>query len=104
MQLTSQQFVIDSVLAYASTVNKLDSNIYIFFYYWPAISTPVCSDEDNYLHCQRVIKKWTKSSRESGQDKDKLNLKDLLFFLHVPRTGGRTYFHWSVCPQLCLHN
>ncbi|XP_020106119.1 protein-tyrosine sulfotransferase-like isoform X1 [Ananas comosus] len=58
-----------------------------------AISTPVCSNEDNYLHCQRVVKNWVESSRESGQDRDKLNLKDLLFFLHVPRTGGRTYFH-----------
>ncbi|GJS50779.1 RNA-directed DNA polymerase, eukaryota [Tanacetum coccineum] len=33
------------------------------------------------------------SSLDSDTDNGHI-LKDLLFFLHVPRTGGRTYFHW----------
>ncbi|WJX50221.1 protein-tyrosine sulfotransferase [Trifolium repens] len=53
-----------------------------------------CFAEDDYGHCERVVKSWASSSldREIRQ-KDKHTLKDLLFFLHVPRTGGRTYFH-----------
>ncbi|CAN6934483.1 unnamed protein product [Brassica oleracea] len=36
----------------------------------------------------------TSSSREEHPPNiDKRSLQDLLFFLHVPRTGGRTYFH-----------
>jgi hypothetical protein len=27
---------------------------------------------------------------------DGLQLRDLLFFLHIPRTGGRTYHQWYV--------
>ncbi|KAL0683862.1 hypothetical protein Bca4012_050710 [Brassica carinata] len=42
------------------------------------------------------LKRWadTSSSREEHPPNiDKRSLQDLLFFLHVPRTGGRTYFH-----------
>ncbi|KAG7596243.1 Protein-tyrosine sulfotransferase [Arabidopsis thaliana] len=51
--------------------------------------------ELDFGHCERLVKKWadSSSSREEHINKDKRSLKDLLFFLHVPRTGGRTYFH-----------
>lgn len=52
------------------------------------------AEELEFGHCERVVKKWAEtSSREEDPNKDKRSLKDLLFFLHVPRTGGRTYFH-----------
>lgn len=55
------------------------------------------AEELEFGHCERVVKKWAEtSSTSSGEEdpnKDKRSLKDLLFFLHVPRTGGRTYFH-----------
>ncbi|CAN7019481.1 unnamed protein product [Brassica rapa subsp. trilocularis] len=52
--------------------------------------------ELEFGHCERVVKEWadTSSSREEHPPNiDKRSLQDLLFFLHVPRTGGRTYFH-----------
>ncbi|KAF8116231.1 hypothetical protein N665_0020s0083 [Sinapis alba] len=51
--------------------------------------------ELEFGHCERVVKRWadTSTSREEHPNKDKRSLQDLLFFLHVPRTGGRTYFH-----------
>ncbi|XP_072995698.1 protein-tyrosine sulfotransferase isoform X2 [Typha latifolia] len=55
--------------------------------------TFVSSNEDDYNHCERLVKNWAISSAESEGKEDKSTLKDLLFFLHVPRTGGRTYFH-----------
>lgn len=52
--------------------------------------------ELDFGHCERLVKRWadSSSSREEHVNKDKRSLQDLLFFLHVPRTGGRTYFHW----------
>jgi protein-tyrosine sulfotransferase len=52
------------------------------------------SDDDDHKHCEGVVKGWADSAVGKENDGDKLNLKDLLFFLHIPRTGGRTYFHW----------
>ncbi|CAH8386585.1 unnamed protein product [Eruca vesicaria subsp. sativa] len=52
--------------------------------------------ELEFGHCERVVKEWADTSsspREEHPNKDKRSLQDLLFFLHVPRTGGRTYFH-----------
>lgn len=48
----------------------------------------------DYERCEGAVRGWADSAAETdnGGD-DKLNLKDLLFFLHIPRTGGRTYFH-----------
>ncbi|KAI4322274.1 hypothetical protein L6164_021985 [Bauhinia variegata] len=43
--------------------------------------------------CERVVRSWAHSSLDQEVREDKHNLKDFLFFLHVPRTGGRTYFH-----------
>ncbi|KAG2670419.1 hypothetical protein I3760_14G084700 [Carya illinoinensis] len=49
--------------------------------------------KNNFGHCERVVKKWAVSSLDPEVNEDKHTLRDLLFFLHVPRTGGRTYFH-----------
>lgn len=48
----------------------------------------------DFEHCENVVKKWALTSLDYEVKDDKHTLKDLLFFLHVPRTGGRTYFHW----------
>lgn len=50
--------------------------------------------DDGYKQCEYIVKKWASSSVDSKIKEDKHALRDLLFFLHVPRTGGRTYFHW----------
>ena len=53
--------------------------------------------ELDFDHCERIVKKWvdaSSSSEEQHNNKDKRSLQDLLFFLHVPRTGGRTYYNW----------
>ncbi|KAI3450575.1 hypothetical protein Pfo_007240 [Paulownia fortunei] len=49
--------------------------------------------DDGYKQCERTVKNWASSSADSEVRDDKHALRDLLFFLHVPRTGGRTYFH-----------
>ncbi|KAF8110307.1 hypothetical protein N665_0085s0036 [Sinapis alba] len=53
--------------------------------------------ELDFGHCERVVKRWADTSSSSREEehpnKDKRSLQDLLFFLHVPRTGGRTYFN-----------
>ncbi|XP_048325003.2 protein-tyrosine sulfotransferase isoform X2 [Ziziphus jujuba] len=51
------------------------------------------TDKHDFQHCERVVKKWASSSLKQEVKEDKHTLGDLLFFLHVPRTGGRTYFH-----------
>ncbi|KAI7757845.1 hypothetical protein M8C21_019292 [Ambrosia artemisiifolia] len=52
------------------------------------------SGANDFEHCKSSIKEWASSSLRSDTDtKNGHILKDLLFFLHVPRTGGRTYFH-----------
>ncbi|KAF5199021.1 Protein-tyrosine sulfotransferase, partial [Thalictrum thalictroides] len=53
----------------------------------------VISNEDEFLKCQRTVRKWSDSSLNGKVKEDKHTLQNLLFFLHVPRTGGRTYFH-----------
>uniref|UniRef100_A0A0D9WM55 Sulfotransferase n=1 Tax=Leersia perrieri TaxID=77586 RepID=A0A0D9WM55_9ORYZ len=62
--------------------------------------TVVASDDDDgggdYAHCEGVVKGWAGSVADEEEDNDggdTLSLRDLLFFLHIPRTGGRTYFH-----------
>ncbi|KAK3442310.1 hypothetical protein EUGRSUZ_B02508 [Eucalyptus grandis] len=47
----------------------------------------------DFGHCENVVKKWASSALSLEVKEDKHTLRDLLFFLHVPRTGGRTYFH-----------
>ncbi|KAJ0623614.1 putative protein-tyrosine sulfotransferase [Helianthus annuus] len=50
------------------------------------------SGAHDFEHCKNSVKQWASSSLRSD-NKNAHILKDLLFFLHVPRTGGRTYFH-----------
>lgn len=47
----------------------------------------------DFSHCDTVVKRWASSALEHKVVEDKHALRDLLFFLHVPRTGGRAYFH-----------
>ncbi|XP_022969657.1 protein-tyrosine sulfotransferase-like [Cucurbita maxima] len=49
--------------------------------------------EKNFEQCERAVKNWALSSLQQGINEDQHTLKDLLFFLHVPRTGGRSYHH-----------
>ncbi|KAK8962285.1 Protein-tyrosine sulfotransferase [Platanthera guangdongensis] len=48
---------------------------------------------DDFSYCESIVRKWAESSTNNRIKEDKLTLKDLLFFLHVPRTGGRSYYH-----------
>lgn len=49
---------------------------------------------NEFERCESVVRSWARSSLDEEMTKeDKHTLRDLLFFLHVPRTGGRTYFH-----------
>ncbi|CAH9097490.1 unnamed protein product [Cuscuta epithymum] len=57
-------------------------------------TTPKASyTEDSFEQCEHTVKNWASSSLESEVNKENHLLRDLLFFLHVPRTGGRTYFN-----------
>ncbi|KAM7278031.1 hypothetical protein ACFE04_005165 [Oxalis oulophora] len=47
----------------------------------------------DYGRCERIVQNWASSALNQGVKDDKHTLRQLLFFLHVPRTGGRTYFH-----------
>ncbi|XP_037493249.1 protein-tyrosine sulfotransferase isoform X2 [Jatropha curcas] len=49
--------------------------------------------KNDFSHCEKIVKNWAVASLEQEVKHDKHVLRDLLFFLHVPRTGGRTYFH-----------
>lgn len=49
--------------------------------------------ELEFKRCERAVKKWVSNSVDVEVKEDKHMLRDLLFFLHIPRTGGRTYFH-----------
>lgn len=55
-------------------------------------SSHVSSDKD-FSQCESTVKSWVESSIYTGNEDNKLSLKDLLFFLHIPRTGGRSYFY-----------
>ncbi|KVI09339.1 hypothetical protein Ccrd_012277, partial [Cynara cardunculus var. scolymus] len=58
----------------------------------PVVSVYPSSCAYDFEHCKNAVKQWASSSVHSNS-KDGHILKDLLFFLHVPRTGGRTYFY-----------
>lgn len=57
-----------------------------------SISALASKDGVDFSRCESMVKKWAESSVDNGIKADKLTLKDLLFFLHVPRTGGRSYY------------
>ncbi|KAL8115514.1 protein-tyrosine sulfotransferase isoform X2 [Apium graveolens] len=50
------------------------------------------SSENDFEHCETTVKQWASASLDPDVEEDKQILRDLLFFLHVPRTGGRTYY------------
>jgi hypothetical protein len=64
------------------------------------IAHVVASDE--YLPCEAAVHSWAIKETEivdrevQLKSADGLQLRDLLFFLHIPRTGGRTYHQWYV--------
>ncbi|KAK4441185.1 Protein-tyrosine sulfotransferase [Sesamum alatum] len=58
-----------------------------------SVPVPIKALARNYMQCEHAVKKWASSSLGSEVKDDKHALKDLLFFLHIPRTGGRTYFY-----------
>ncbi|WCJ41009.1 tyrosylprotein sulfotransferase [Euphorbia peplus] len=53
----------------------------------------VSAIRNDFDRCEKIVKQWAFASLEQEIVDDKHTLQDLLFFLHVPRTGGRTYFH-----------
>ncbi|KAI3959877.1 hypothetical protein MKW92_023799 [Papaver armeniacum] len=57
-----------------------------------ASSVHAVPDEEFYTECENIVKKWAASSLDVKVE-DKHTLQDLLFFLHIPRTGGRTYYY-----------
>lgn len=57
----------------------------------------LATSDDSYRNCEGIVKRWVDKSLlelEGRTEQENLELKDLLFFLHVPRTGGRNYFNW----------
>ncbi|KAL0390533.1 UNVERIFIED_CONTAM: Protein-tyrosine sulfotransferase [Sesamum calycinum] len=60
---------------------------------WLLVPVPIKALARNYMQCEYAVKKWASSSLVSEVKDDKHALRDLLFFLHIPRTGGRTYFY-----------
>lgn len=54
------------------------------------------SAEKDFVQCEKIVREWARSALEEEIEGDGHTLQDLLFFLHVPRTGGRTYFHCLV--------
>ncbi|KAH9660745.1 protein-tyrosine sulfotransferase [Citrus sinensis] len=59
-------------------------------------SVDASSAEKDFLQCEKIVREWARSALEEEIEGDGHTLRDLLFFLHVPRTGGRTYFHCLV--------
>uniref|UniRef100_A0A7N0RCR5 Sulfotransferase n=1 Tax=Kalanchoe fedtschenkoi TaxID=63787 RepID=A0A7N0RCR5_KALFE len=51
------------------------------------------SQDDGYGQCERTVMEWKSAALDVDVKEDKHKLQELLFFLHVPRTGGRSYFH-----------
>ncbi|KAL1558534.1 protein-tyrosine sulfotransferase [Salvia divinorum] len=48
---------------------------------------------DGYKQCEHKVKNWASFSADTEVSGNQHALRDLLLFLHVPRTGGRTYYH-----------
>ncbi|XP_041989785.1 protein-tyrosine sulfotransferase-like [Salvia splendens] len=61
------------------------------------VSVPVTVEaseaNDGYKQCEHTVKKWASFSADTEVSGNQHALRDLLLFLHVPRTGGRTYYH-----------
>ncbi|XP_058094491.1 protein-tyrosine sulfotransferase-like isoform X2 [Magnolia sinica] len=68
-------------------------NMLVILLAMASASMIVVSAKDDFVQCESTVKNWATSSFNYRVKGDKLTLRDLLFFLHVPRTGGRTYYH-----------
>nr|UQW95911.1 LPSOT [Salix linearistipularis] len=55
--------------------------------------TLVYSRGDDFFDCKGTVTSWAESAIDNEIKENKSTLKDMLFFLHIPRTGGRTYYH-----------
>ncbi|KAH0463506.1 hypothetical protein IEQ34_008088 [Dendrobium chrysotoxum] len=64
----------------------------LMFIFLVLASVVASKGEDDFSYCESMVRKWAESSAGNRIKADKLTLKDFLFFLHVPRTGGRTYY------------
>ncbi|EPS66270.1 hypothetical protein M569_08507, partial [Genlisea aurea] len=53
-------------------------------------------EDSGYIHCKNLVNSWASSSIDSEANNNKHVLRDYLFFLHVPRTGGRSYLFCSL--------
>ncbi|XP_057474611.1 protein-tyrosine sulfotransferase [Actinidia eriantha] len=73
--------------------NKFAVLLVLLLYAVCASATSASDSKDDYEHCRSTVKKWASSSLYLEVKEDKHTLRDLLYFLHIPRTGGRTYFH-----------
>ncbi|CAH9072336.1 unnamed protein product [Cuscuta epithymum] len=65
--------------------------LFLFTYVFATIDKT--NSKSSFKQCETIVKKWASSSQEFEVFEDQKTLKDLLFFLHVPRTGGKNYFH-----------
>eukprot|EP01018_Ginkgo_biloba_P004873 Gb_16201 [translate_table: standard] len=57
---------------------------------------------DKRSECKVAVRKWAEKALNELKEQDLENpqsLRDLLFFLHVPRTGGRTLFQCMLCSE-----
>ncbi|KAJ7235920.1 hypothetical protein O6H91_Y447900 [Diphasiastrum complanatum] len=57
----------------------------------------ISCEETDRLQCEKVVKEWASKEQEASNRAEKSNetskssIQQLLFFLHIPRTGGRNY-------------
>ncbi|XP_074303493.1 protein-tyrosine sulfotransferase-like [Silene latifolia] len=75
----------------------MDSTPFLFLllilFFTASAFLPVnASSEDDFQLCESVVNKWATSQLNHEFKEDRHTLRDLLFFLHIPRTGGRIYF------------
>ncbi|XP_042413980.1 protein-tyrosine sulfotransferase-like isoform X5 [Zingiber officinale] len=111
-QITEAQGILRRLLFYfpSSIGYRLPSHL-AAVRYWRinlterSILCRVSSNHDDYFRCESIVRKWADNSNQNEIKENDLNLKDLLLFLHVPRTGGRTYFHCKPnCRLLVTHD
>ncbi|KAL2651624.1 hypothetical protein R1flu_019752 [Riccia fluitans] len=62
--------------------------ICVFMFVSANCATPGLDKE----RCELLVRSWAEKELAAPQTEQKLTLRDLLFFLHIPRTGGRTYY------------
>ncbi|XP_016465979.2 protein-tyrosine sulfotransferase-like [Nicotiana tabacum] len=73
--------------------DKFDVLVILVFLLLVSTISKASDSKDGFVQCEHIVKQWAASSLDLEVKDDKHVLQNLLFFLHVPRTGGRTYFH-----------